>query len=137
MQTIDEMRARAAAATLAPHRLYWLAAVADAVLNEVLDAHTSGRRNRVTMTAADLLVDAVRTALENKLRADEAWLSYMRTRVVLRNDLHCEHHHALSEYHGLEDGVGHRLLCPTCDAGYIVELLQQRASEVHIAFAAR
>lgn len=44
-------------------------------------------------------------------------------RTVRRPDLRCEAHHALVEYHGFEDGVGHRILCPVCDADYVRDLV--------------
>lgn len=46
---------------------------------------------------------------------------------IERPDLRCEKGHRLHEYHQLEDGVGHRLLCPICDSDYIKELADKKA----------
>ena len=59
--------------------LYRLAEVADVRLSATIAARTDRKRDRRTMTAADLLVPEVRDALREKLNADEAWLTYLRT----------------------------------------------------------
>jgi hypothetical protein len=62
----------------APHILYTLAEQADARLTETIKARTDGKRDRWTLTAADLLIPEIREALKVKMDADEAWLAFMR-----------------------------------------------------------
>jgi hypothetical protein len=63
-----------------PHILYTLAEQADARLTATIAARTNGQRDRWTMTAADLVNNPeIREALREKMNADEAWLTYLRT----------------------------------------------------------
>jgi hypothetical protein len=63
--------------TNTPHVLYTLAEQADARLTETLKSRTG--RDRWTMKAEDYKIPEVREALNAKLNADEAWLTYLRT----------------------------------------------------------
>jgi len=59
--------------------LYTLAEQADARFSEVIKSRTNGKRNRWTMTAADLMIPEIREAYRAKVTADAAWLTFMRT----------------------------------------------------------
>lgn len=62
-----------------PHVLYTLALQADARFAAVVSARTQGKRDRWTMTSADMLNNPeIREALRAKLNADDAWLTYLR-----------------------------------------------------------
>lgn len=62
-----------------PHILYMLAEQADARFTETVRSRTNGKRDRWTMTGADLIDHPeIRDAYRAKVNADEAWLTYMR-----------------------------------------------------------
>jgi hypothetical protein len=66
--------------TNTPHILYTQAVQADERLTATIGARTNGKRDRWTMTAADLTQHAeIRDALRDKFNADGAWLQFMRT----------------------------------------------------------
>lgn len=61
-------------------RLYWLSERADARLSEIIRARTDGRHDRWSVPAAVLIAHPdIREALREKLDADEAWLTYLRS----------------------------------------------------------
>ncbi len=63
-----------------PHVLFTLAEQADARLTATIAARTDGKRDRWTMTAADLLnYPEIREALRAKQNADEVWLTFLRS----------------------------------------------------------
>ena len=61
------------------HILYTLAEQADARFSATIAARSNGKRDRWTMTAQDWLYQEVREAYREKLTADDAWLTFLRT----------------------------------------------------------
>ena len=60
--------------------LYTLAEQADARFSATIAARTNGKRDRWTMTAADLMNNPeIREAYRAKLNADDVWLTFLRT----------------------------------------------------------
>lgn len=73
----------------APHPLYTLALQADARFTAVIAARTDGKRDRWTMTAADMMIAEVREAYRAKLVADDAWLTFLRLDSEARTARRC------------------------------------------------
>ena len=64
--------------TTTAHILSTMAIQADARFSATIDARTNGKRNRWTMTPADMLIPEIRDAYTKKINADDAWWTFLR-----------------------------------------------------------